>query len=214
MSEFNIVLAGVGGQGLVLLSNIIGSGCSKAQMRAITGELHGLSQRSGTISIHLRIGEEVHSPLIPYGAGDLIIGLEAMEALRYIEYLKGDGVILMNTRVINPPVETATLSKKKETGFIKLEDIIEKLKEVTDNIALIDALRLAKEAGSPLTENVVFLGALSAIKAFPLEVRILKESVAEVVPKKALDVNLKAFDLGYKSAYESLCNSIECVERE
>ena len=75
-------------------------------------------------------------------------------------------------------------------------------------------MKLAKEAGSPLTENVVFLGALSAIKAFPLEAGILKESVAEVVPKKALDVNLAAFDLGYKAAYDSLCKSIECVERE
>ncbi len=104
MDEFNIVLAGVGGQGLVLLTKIIGDGCCKAKKKAITGELHGLSQRSGTISIHLRIGEEVYSPLIPYGAGDLILGLEAMEALRYIEYLKQDGIVLMNTRVINPPI--------------------------------------------------------------------------------------------------------------
>jgi indolepyruvate ferredoxin oxidoreductase beta subunit len=133
--------------------------------------------------------------------------------LRYIEYLKDDGVIIVNKRVIHPPLEVGTLSKEKRTDFLAFDAIKEKMNVVTKNIAPLDALDLAKEAGNPLTENVVFIGALSALKAFPLEVNVLKDSVAEVVPKKALDVNLRAFDLGYKAAYQNLCQSIECVER-
>ena len=128
---FNMVLTGVGGQGIVLLSNAIGNACVEAEKNAITGELHGLSQRSGSIYIHMRIGDDVQSPLIPYGTADAIVSLEAMEALRYIEYLKNDGVILMNKRIIHPPIEIAQLSREKRKDFIEYETIIEKLKSVT-----------------------------------------------------------------------------------
>jgi indolepyruvate ferredoxin oxidoreductase beta subunit len=212
-SNFDLVICGVGGQGIVLLSNIIGRACAKADLVARTGELHGLSQRSGTIYIHLRIGEDNISPLIPFGDADAIISLEAMEALRYIEYLKDDGVIILNKRLIHPTIEVAQLSKEKRTDFIIFHEIKEKLDVVTKNIAPLPALDIAKEAGNPLTENVVFIGALSALKSFPLDAEVLKESVAESVPKKALDVNLKAFDLGYKAAFDSLCQTVECAER-
>jgi indolepyruvate ferredoxin oxidoreductase beta subunit len=212
--SFDLVITGVGGQGIVMLSNVIGNGCARAGLNAITGELHGLSQRSGTVYIHMRIGEKNISPLIPFGESDAIVALEAMEALRYIEYLKEDGVIIVNKRVIHPPLEVGTLSKEKRTDFLAFDAIKKKMNVITKNIAPLDALGLAKEAGNPLTENVVFIGALSALKAFPLEANVLKDSVAEVVPKKALDVNLRAFDLGYKAAYQNLCQSVECVERE
>jgi indolepyruvate ferredoxin oxidoreductase beta subunit len=213
-AKFDLVICGVGGQGIVLCSNIIGRACAKADIEARTGELHGLSQRSGTLYIHMRIGEDNISPLIPYGDADAIVSLEAVEAVRYIEYLKNDGVIIVNTRVIHPPIEVAQLSKEKRTDFITFDEIKDKLSVITQNIAPLPALDLANEAGNPLTENVVFIGALSALKSFPLDAEILKESVAESVPKKALDVNLKAFDLGYKAAYDSLCQTVECVERK
>lgn len=211
---FDLVITGVGGQGIVLLSNTIGNACAKADLNAITGELHGLSQRSGTIYIHMRIGGSNISPLIPFGEADAIVALEAMEALRYIEYLKEDGVVITNTRVIHPPIEVAALSKEKRTDFITFDEIMEKLGSATPNVAPLDALGLAIKAGNPRTENIVFVGALSALAALPLDAGILKESVAEIVPKKALDDNLKAYDLGYKAAYDSLCQSVECVERE
>ncbi len=213
-SKFDLVICGVGGQGIVLLSNIIGRACAKAGIEAKTGELHGLSQRSGTLYIHMRIGGKTLSPLIPYGEADAIVSLEATEALRYIEYLMDDGVIILNERVIHPPIEIATLSREKRNDFLTFEEIEEKLNIVTKNIAPIAALDIAKKAGNPLTENVVFIGALSALSAFPLEVDVLKESVVASVPKKAMDVNLMAFDLGYKAAYKGLCNSVDCIERE
>ncbi len=116
--------------------------------------------------------------------------------------------------MINPPIEVATLSKEKSVDFVTFDAIKKSLLKATPNIAPLDALKLAKKAGNPLTENVVFIGSLSALKSFPVEVKVLEESVAESVPKKALDVNLKAFDLGYKAAYDGLCKSVECVERD
>jgi len=209
---FDIVITGVGGQGIVMLSNAIGNACAKAGINAITGELHGLSQRSGTVYIHMRIGGDSLSPLIPYGEADAIIAMEAMEALRYIEYLKDDGIIIMNERVVNPPNEIATLSKEKRTDFLQLETVLERLKTVTSNIAVIDALDLAMKAGNKLTENAVFIGALSALADVPLSVEDMRYGLSQVVPKKALDENVKAFELGNKSAYDGLCQQVECRE--
>jgi indolepyruvate ferredoxin oxidoreductase beta subunit len=211
--QFDIVLTGVGGQGIVMLSNALGNACAEANIKAITGELHGLSQRSGTVYIHFRIGEEFHSPLISYGEADAILAMEAMEALRYIEFLKDDGIMIVNKRIMHPPIEVNTLSKEKRTDFIKLESILEKLKVVTGNIAVIDALELAKDAGNPLTENAVLIGALSALAELPPSVEHMKKGLEMVVPKKALDQNIKAFELGNKAAYDGLCNLVSCREK-
>jgi indolepyruvate ferredoxin oxidoreductase beta subunit len=209
---FDLVLVGVGGQGIVMLSNGIGHAAANQGINALTGELHGLSQRSGTVYIHMRVGGSEISPLIPYGEADAIVALEAMEALRYIEYLKNDGVIIMNERVIHPTIEIANLSKEKRTDFIQLDDIVEKIKVVTRNVSIINALDIAKEAGNPLTENAVFIGALSALSEFPISPEFMKKGLEKVVPKKALEQNLKAFDLGHKSAYNGLCDLVTCRE--
>ena len=200
IEEYNIMLSGVGGQGLMLLSAIIGKSCSYKGLKVITGEQHGLSQRSGSIYVHLRIGEKVFAPLIPYGSADLLISMEAMEALRYIEFLKDDGVIIMNSRIMHPPLETGEIVKhrKENRKYVTLEEIIEKLKEVTKNIYVIDANKIAKEAGNPRTENVVLLGAASALESFPIDRETLKKAIEELVPKKTINQNLKAFELGYR----------------
>src|SRR3990170_4498125 len=203
-------MCGVGGQGLVLLTSVIGDACAKSGKKIITGEMYGLSQRSGTVSVHLRIGEDAFSPLIPYGEADIIIALEATEALRYIEYLKKDGIILMNKRIIHPPIETSKIITSKGSKYITVEDIVSKLKNWTTNIAVVDALKLARESGNVNTENTVFLGCLSALVAFPPEESAIRESIAEAVPKKTIEQNLKAFDLGKKSAYDSLCTLVQC----
>jgi indolepyruvate ferredoxin oxidoreductase beta subunit len=208
--EFSVYMAAVGGQGLVLLSNVMGSACAAAGIRALTGEQHGLSQRSGSINVHMRIGEEIRSPLIPIGGADAILALEALEALRYIEYLKPGGVVLMNSRVQHPISETAVHVKEKTLKYMGVEDVKARFAQVTDKIAAIDALGLAKKAGNALTENIVMLGALSTLEEFPVPTDALRNSVAENVPKKAVEVNLKAFDLGKEAAYEHLCNLVKC----
>ena len=210
--SLNIFICGVGGQGLVLLTSVIGAACAKSGKKIITGEMYGLSQRSGTVSVHLRIGEDAFSPLIPYGEADIIIALEAIEALRYIEFLKKDGIILMNKRIMHPPIETSKIITAKGSKYITVEDIVSKLKNWTTNIAVVDALKLAGESGNVNTENTVFLGCLSALEIFPAEERNIRESISEAVPKKTVEQNLKAFELGKKSAHDALCTLVKCKE--
>jgi indolepyruvate ferredoxin oxidoreductase beta subunit len=208
--SLNIFICGVGGQGLVLLTSVIGDACAKKGRRIVTGEMYGLSQRSGAVSVHLRIGEDVFSPLIPYSGADILLALEAIEALRYLEYLKKDGVVLMNKRIMHPPIETSELVMTKGTKYVSVEDVVSQLKKWTQNIAVINALALARESGNTNTENTVFLGCLSALEAFPVEESYIRESIAEAVPKKTIDQNMKAFDLGKKSAYDMLCKLVAC----
>ena len=209
-AEFSVYMTGVGGQGLVLLSNVIGAACAKAGIRALTGEQHGLSQRSGSINVHMRIGEKIQSPLIPVGGADAILALEALEALRYIEYLRQGGVVLMNSRVQHPVVETKEHVRDKVATYMSADVVKQRISQVTDKIAAIDALALAKQAGNPLTENVVMLGAIVTLEAFPVPIDALRDSISENVPSKAVDVNLKALDLGKQAAYDMLCNIVKC----
>jgi indolepyruvate ferredoxin oxidoreductase beta subunit len=208
--EFSVYMSGVGGQGLVLLSNIMGAACAASGIRALTGEQHGLSQRSGSINIHMRIGEDIASPLIPIGGADAQLALEALEALRYVEYLKPGGVVMMNSRIQRPVVETAAHVKDKTVKYMSAEVVRERMSQVTDKIAMMDALAIANQAGNPLTENIVMLGAISTLEAFPVPEAALKQSVRDHVPPKAIDVNLKAFDMGRKVAYDLLCNIVKC----
>lgn len=208
--SYNIFLCGVGGQGLVLLTNVIGSACAKSGLKAVTGEMYGLSQRSGSVFVHLRIGENAYSPLIPYGSADLLLSLEAIEGLRYLEFLKKDGVVLLNNRIVHPPIETSKLVMDKAAKYVTIEEIVARLQTWTSHIALVNALDLAKLAGNAIAENSVFLGCLSAIKAFPVEEKAIIESISEAVPKKTVEQNIKAFQLGKKVAHDSLCSNLEC----
>jgi indolepyruvate ferredoxin oxidoreductase beta subunit len=210
--EFSVYMSGVGGQGLVLLSNIMGAACAASGIRALTGEQHGLSQRSGSINVHMRIGDGITSPLIPIGGADAQLALEALEALRYVEYLKPGGVVLMNSRIQRPVVETAAHTKDKTAKYMTAEVVRERMSQVTDKIAMMDALSIANQAGNPLTENIVMLGAISTLEAFPVPEDALKQSVRDHVPSKAVDVNLKAFDMGKRASHDLLCNIVKCRE--
>jgi indolepyruvate ferredoxin oxidoreductase beta subunit len=212
--EFSVLLCGVGGQGLVLLSNIIGNACALDNLRVITGEQHGLSQRSGTISVHLRIGSEVRSPLIPVGSADALLALEALEALRYIEYLKDNGTAIFNSRIMHPVTETGLLIKDKNKPYMNVEEVVKRIQTVTPHILTLDALDLAEKAGNSLTENVALLGALCVLESFPVSMPALKESIAKLVPAKAKEPNIKAFDLGAQAAYDRFCKEMACKEIE
>jgi indolepyruvate ferredoxin oxidoreductase beta subunit len=208
--SLNVFICGVGGQGLVLLTTVIGNACAKSGVKIVTGEMYGLSQRSGAVSVHLRIGEDVFSPLIPYGEADILLSLEAIETLRYLEYLKKDGVVLMNKRVMHPPIETSKIITKQLSNYVTLDEVVSKLKGWTQNVAIVDALTLAKESGNVRTENTVFLGCLSALENFPVAESTIRESISEAVPRKTVEQNLKAFELGKKNAYGSLCTLVPC----
>jgi indolepyruvate ferredoxin oxidoreductase beta subunit len=196
-TTFNIMFAGVGGQGLMLLSAILGKAAVDSGLKVMTGEQHGLSQRQGSIYVHFRIGEPI-SPLIPYGKADMMIAMEATEALRYIEYLKEDGVVIMSNRIMPSVTETekVALDKEKKTKYLTVDQIVEKLREVTNRIVLLDSLELAIQAGNARTENSVLIGATAACEDFPIPAEEVRKAVLALVPLKTRNANSKAFDLG------------------
>lgn len=195
--SFNILLTGVGGQGLMSLATIIGEACVASGINVVTQEQHGLAQRSGSISAHVRIGD-VYSPMIPYGSAELIIAMEAMEALKYIEYLKPGGAIVMSSRLMHPVIETNKIvSRRRENlEYITLDDVVNQLRQVTEDIHIIDAKQLSQDAGNPRTENTVLLGAASRLENFPLPREAVLDAVKKNVPKQTIDENLAAFNLG------------------
>ncbi|MGY5851998.1 MAG: indolepyruvate oxidoreductase subunit beta [Candidatus Thorarchaeota archaeon] len=197
---YNILFAGVGGQGLMLLSAVLGKAAVDAGMDVMTGETHGLAQRSGSIYVHFKIGKPI-SPLIPYGKADMLIAMEATEALRYIEYLKDDGVIIMSNRIMPPVAETkdVALDKEKKTKYVTIEYVEKQVREVSSRVILLDSLDLAIQAGNARTENSVLIGAAASCPDFPIPVDELRKSVLALVPPKTVEANSKAFDLGRES---------------
>ena len=196
---YNLMTCGVGGQGLMLVSNVIGIACAEFGFNIRTAETHGLAQRSGSIYTHIRIGEDVFSPLIPYGEADSLLGMEAIETLRYIEFLKPNGVIIMNDYMWQPVQSTYSRVMDTKIAYLSIESIISQLEKVTENIYILNAKEIANLAGNPLTSNLVLLGALAKTVGFPLNIAQLQEIVPKVVPKKAIDANLKALILGYEA---------------
>jgi len=196
---YNLMTCGVGGQGLMLVSNVIGIACAEFGFNIRTAETHGLAQRSGSIYTHIRIGEEVYSPLIPYGEADALLGMEAIETLRYIEFLKPDGVIIMNNYMWHPVQSTHSRVQDAKNAYLSIGTIQTQLEQVTKIIHLVSATEIANQAGNPLTSNLVLLGVLAKTEGFPLKINQLQEIVPKVVPKKAIDANLKALLLGYEA---------------
>jgi indolepyruvate ferredoxin oxidoreductase beta subunit len=196
---YSIMTCGVGGQGLMLVSNIIGLACAQFGLKIRTAETHGLAQRSGSIYTHIRVGEDVFSPLIPYGEADVLLGMEAIETLRNIEFLKSGSDIILNNYIWQPVQSTYERVNNSEKQYITIESITEQLKNVAEKIHLIDALELAKIAGNPLTSNVILLGALSMTDGFPIKIDQIEEVIPKVVPEKAIEANIKALELGSDS---------------
>ncbi|MHA1862820.1 MAG: indolepyruvate oxidoreductase subunit beta [Candidatus Thorarchaeota archaeon] len=194
---FNIMFVGVGGQGLMLLSAILGKAAVDTGLNVMTGEQHGLSQRQGSIYVHFRIGNPI-SPLIPYGKADILIAMEASEALRYVEYLKEGGVVIMSNRIMPSVIETekVALDKEKKTNYLTVQQIVKKLEEVTDKVILLDSLELAIQAGNARTENSVLIGATASCEDFPISAEEVRKAVLALVPPKTIEANSKAFDLG------------------
>ncbi len=196
---YNIMTSGVGGQGLMLVSNILGLTCAEFGLNIRTAETHGLAQRSGAIYTHIRIGDRVLSPLIPYGEADVLMGMETIETLRYIEFLKPNGTIILNNYLWYPVQSTFEKVKNPEISYISFDVILAQLKKITQDIHIINALELAKQAGNPLTSNVVLLGALTKLERFPVTKDQIKKVISNAVPKKALEANLVALQLGFEA---------------
>ncbi|MEM2445960.1 MAG: indolepyruvate ferredoxin oxidoreductase subunit beta [Candidatus Bathyarchaeia archaeon] len=192
MNEFNIVLAGVGGQGIILAAEVLGTAAIKEGLDVRVSEIHGMAQRGGAVVSTVRIGKNVYSPLILDGKADVLLGFEPLETLRNAKYASEKTLIIMGDERIPPPA----LTLKGET-YPSMNRVIEQLKRFSKNIILVEALKLAKKAGSTIVQNSVLLGALAATGSAPVKRESLLEALKELVPAKYMDVNVKAFELGY-----------------
>jgi len=190
----NLIIAGVGGQGSILLSRIIADAViagGRQTERVRVGETFGAAMRGGAVSSHVRIGE-VEGPLVPRGACDLIIGLEPLETLRIgAEYLARGGTVVMNTKPIPPTEVKVGMAKYPST-----ESIARALEAIGGRVLVVDGDRLAAIAGSPRSTNVVMLGAAFATGALPVDEHCLLEAIRSRVPPRTVDANLQAFKLG------------------
>jgi len=196
---YNLMTCGVGGQGLMLLSNIIGLACAESNLNIRTAETHGLAQRSGSIYTHIRIGNDTYSPLIPYGEADVLLGMETIETLRYIEFLKPNGMIILNKYIWYPVQSTFDRVQKPENSYVTFESLTTQLKQFSSKLYIINALEIAIKAGNSLATNVVLLGVLTHTEGFPLTIDQIEAVLPQMVPKKALEANKKALKLGYNS---------------
>ncbi len=183
----NILFSGVGGQGILLASEITALGLLGAGFDVKKSEVHGMAQRGGSVTAQLRYGQKVYSPLIEPGKADIQVAFEMMEAVRYLPYLhKGSKVVVNTQRILPPAVATGQAAYP--------EGLIEQLLERGIEVVAVDAFDLAKEVGEVRTANVVMVGAMAAF--MPVESSIFEEAIRTRVPEKFLDVNIKAYKAG------------------
>lgn len=191
-NKISIVLTGVGGQGVITAANILGKAAVKAELNVYVSEIHGMAQRGGTVDCTVRIGD-VSGALVANGTADVILSTEPIETLRYIKYSN------KNTKIITDitPVIPFTVSTGMEE-YPDLDKIFEELKKY-GILFKIDAVKIAKEAGSILTKNTVMLGALAGTDILPFKPEILLEAILENIPNKYKETNRKAFEGGLKA---------------
>ncbi len=191
MKVFNILIAGVGGQGVLLTSKIIAEAALRQGLDVKQSEVHGMAQRGGSVLSQVRFGDRVFSPIIAEGEADLLIGFEPLETARYLHYLRDDGVAVYNTRTIG----TIGVSTGRETYPA---DIHETIRKHAKQVHSFDATQTAVDAGEKRAVNLVLLGAV--LRFLPLGEEAIAEAVDIAVPKKALEVNRGAFAAGKAQA--------------
>lgn len=187
----NFLLVGVGGQGTILASNIIAELGMKLDFDVKKAEVHGMSQRGGSVISHVRWGEKVFSPIIERGTGDVMVAFEKMEANRYLDILKPDGIIIVNDYSIMPITVSSGNSTYPEAKFLRIN-----LADASANVHWIDGLSIAEQVGNSKTTNVVLLGALSGLLGIPADP--WTEVIEARVPPKFVDINRQAFLAGRK----------------
>ncbi len=187
----NVLLSGVGGQGTILVSDILCSVFHEMGYDVKKSEVHGMAQRGGDVTTHFRFGKKVYSPLIKYGEVDYLIAMELLEGLRYINWLKKEGRVILNLQEIFPPA--VNLGKMKYP-----EDVVGQFKKFFNGrVYPVQGLDLAIQCGDPRAANIVVLGAFSTFFEFPEE--IWEKNLLNHLPPKIHELNLKAFRAGRRA---------------
>lgn len=194
MPVTSVMLVGVGGQGTILAGDVLAKVAAEAGLDVKLSEVHGMSQRGGSVDTIVRFGEEVFAPTIDPGAAGHLVAFELLEAARYVHYLRPGGRLLVNTRVI-PPIGVLTGAQARPTGLRAALEY--------EGAVFLDAEALACDAGSPRSANVVLLGALSL--GLPFEPDAWRRTIEGRVPPKTVAANLKAFELGREACEKEEC---------
>jgi len=192
MAKINVVLSGVGGQGVITAANILGKAAVNAEVNVYASEVHGMAQRGGSVFCTVRM-EDVSGPLVSCGTADAIISMEPVEALRYIRFAHS------KTKVVTDitPMIPFTVSVGTDT-YPSIESVFKELDKKTD-LFKVDALKIARDAGAAITKNTVMLGTLAATKVLPFEDKILLDTILKTVPSKFRSINEKAFQGGIEA---------------
>lgn len=188
MNKINIMIIGVGGQGTLLASRVIGSVALKNSYDVKMSEVHGMAQRGGSVVTNVKLAKKVYSPIIEKGEADIVLAFEQLEALRWIDHLKPGGIMLINDQQIDPiPV----IIGKADYPV----DIIKKIKENYNNIITIDALNIAKKCGTIKAVNTVMIGLMA--RRLDISKDDWLDAIKEIVPDRFEEININAFKRGY-----------------
>ena len=186
----SVMIVGVGGQGTLLASRLLGAAMVAEGYDVKVSEVHGMSQRGGSVVTYVRYGEKVYSPIIEEGEADIVLAFEQLEAALYLPYLKKGGAVVVNTQKMDPmPVVTGSTTYP--------EGLLEDMEKKGARVLALDALSLAEEAGSAKAVNVVLIGAMA--KSLGGEQEVWLKAIEETVPAKFLEMNRKAFALGWQA---------------
>ncbi|MBI4619611.1 MAG: indolepyruvate oxidoreductase subunit beta [Desulfobacterales bacterium] len=186
-SNTNILAVGVGGQGIILASEILTYALMNAGYDAKKSEVHGMSQRGGSVNTHIRFGKKVYSPVIKEREVDILFAFEQLEALRYFGFLKPGAMVILNNHTVNPP--SVSLGIDEYPG-----DVPQTIKKRFPNFHLVNGLDLALKIGNSRTANIVLLGVLS--KYIKVEENSWIDAISKVFPEKLININIEAFRLG------------------
>jgi len=190
----NVLIAGVGGQGVLLISEILSLACMKIGQDVKKSEVHGMAQRGGSVISHVRFGRRIQSPLIEQGTGHVLLALEKLEALRWGHLLSSDGVIIMNSQQISPLPVAVGLQKYPHK-------IADQLRQQVGRLVIIDAADMARKAGNIRSANINMLGAL--IAHLNLDPDVIRDVLRSRLSKRTWPVNLKAFRMGMEAYRKS-----------
>ena len=186
----NIVFSGIGGQGIVVASDILCEAALFDGLDVAKAEVHGMAQRGGSIVAHVKIGENVLSPLIETGKADIILGFEMLEAARVLPMMKKNGTVIVNTKYIPPSTSIGSLSDFNSDKILAI------IKERAHKVFEVDGIGIAKKLGNTLVVNTILLGALSGIPENPVTKQSIEQAIAGRLEEKYVSLNLKAFKIG------------------
>lgn len=196
MTRLDTVFSGVGGQGVVVLSDIYCEAAIQDGWDVAKAEVHGMAQRGGSIVAYARIGEKVESPLIEAGKADVLVGFEILETARALPMLKRGGDIVVNMKYIQPCIVSSDVKPKKESELMQI------LRDKA-GVHEVDGAGIAAKLGNPLVVNTILLGALSALPQVPIKPESFQQAIAGRLKEKYINVNLKAFQAGRDSVTKS-----------